>query len=55
MKILFGSQVESLKNMKHKMELAEIVTKSKDQIFDKDVAISQLNAAIRDIFTIIGI
>ena len=56
MKILFGTQVEALKSMKGKLEIAEIVTSSRgDEAFDKDLAIRQLNAAIRDIFILIGI
>jgi tRNA-binding EMAP/Myf-like protein len=55
MKILFRKDIEALKNMKRKLEVAEIVTNGKDQTFDKDLAIKQLHAAIRDIYVIIGI
>ena len=55
MKILFKKDVEALRNMKHKLETAEIVTSGPDQNFDKDLAIKQLHAAIRDIFVLIGI
>lgn len=55
MKIIFGKEERALKKIKGQLELAEIITNGPDQIFDKDLAIRQLNAAIRDIFTIIGI
>ena len=55
MRILTTKKEQTLKKIKSDVELAELIYTGPDQTYDKDMAIRKLNAAIRDIFSIIGI
>jgi hypothetical protein len=55
MKILSKGKEDQLKKIKNDWEIAEIIFTSQNQTYDKDVAIRKLNAAIRDIFSVLGV
>ena len=54
MKILSKGKEDQLKKIKRDLEIAEIIYTSPNQTYDKDVAIRKPNAAIRDIFSVLG-